>query len=392
MTNRPARNGRALLLSPVVPDPKGNGLARRAWRWAAELAADHALDILVVSSYPQSLPDRPLPGRMQIVPCNGPPIQPRRLTDWVDPDARVVEAVSSLSGPVPDRIVVFRLYLHDVARLLPQAWQARMELDCDDWEAATRLSLAGVALRHGRISTAWRRLIEAARYARVEREAFGAYKTVHVSAAEDLPRLQRLTSYRAFNVCPNLIAPEPGLTPGPPAPGNKTLFFVGTFLYPPNEDAMLWFGVTILPRLRRLVPQVRVVAAGRADEPLQRRMARDGIEYIHAPAELRQIYADCAVAIAPLRGGGGTKVKVLEAWLHARPLVVTSHAARGFDARAGQHFLVADSPRDFAQACAQLLDDPGLAASLAHEGNELVRSRYLINDPQKSDWENGLVS
>ncbi len=392
MTNRPARNGRALLLSPVVPDPKGNGLARRAWRWAAELAADHALDILVVSSYPQSLPDRPLLGRMQVVPCKGPPIQSRKLADWIDPDARVVEAVSSLSGPVPDRIVVFRLYLHDVAMLLPQAWQARMELDCDDWEAATRFSLAGLALRHGRISAAWRRLIEAARYARVEREVFGAYKTVHVSAAEDIAGLRRLTGHRALNVCPNLIAPEPDLALCPPAAGSKTLLFVGTLAYPPNEDAMLWFGAAILPRLRRLVPQVRIVAAGRADARLQRRMARDGIEYVHAPAELRQIYADCAVVIAPLRGGGGTKVKVLEAWLHARPLVVTSHAARGFEAHAGQHFLVADSARDFAQACARLLTDPSLAARLARQGNELVRSNYLISDPENTDWENGLVS
>ncbi|MGP8231290.1 MAG: glycosyltransferase family 4 protein [Methylovirgula sp.] len=391
MTDEAPRSGRAFLLSPVVPDARGNGLARRAWRWVAELAADHALEILVVSTYPQPPPDRPLPARMQIVLCGSPPIHPRKLADWIDPDAPVVKSISSLSGPVPDRIVVFRLYLHDVAALLPQAWRVRMELDCDDWESATRLSLAGLALRHGRIRTALRRLLEAARYARLEREVFGAYKTVHVSAAEDIPRLRRLTGHRALDVCANLIAPEPGLMPRPPAPGNKTLLFVGTLTYPPNEDAMLWFGAAILPRLRRLVPQVRVVAAGRADEHLQRCMASDGIEYVHAPAELRQIYADCAVVIAPLRGGGGAKIKVLEAWLYARPLVATSHVARGFEARAGEHFLVADNARDFAQACAQLLDDPGLAARLAREGNELVRSRYLINGPEKSDWENGLA-
>jgi polysaccharide biosynthesis protein PslH len=392
MTGMAPGKSRALLLSPIVPDPHGVGLARRAWRWVAELAADHALDIFVVSTYPQSPPKPPLPGRIQLLQQSTAPRHSRNLTEWLDPDAAICAAISCVDGPIPDRIVVFRLYLHDVAALLPPTWRQRLELDCDDWEAATRLSLAGLALRHRRIGRAARRLLDAVRYARIERQTFSAYKTVYVSACEDIARLRRLTGYDAFKVCPNLIAPEAGLRPRPPAPGNMTLLFVGTLAYPPNEDAVIWFGKAVLPRLRGRIPQVRLVVAGRAEKRLQDFMARRGITYIHAPAELRQIYADAAVIVAPVRGGGGTKLKVLEAWLHARPLVVTPHAARGLDARPGQHFLVADTARDFALACAQLLTDPDLAKRIADAGQTLVRSRYLINAPDLIDEENGLVS
>jgi polysaccharide biosynthesis protein PslH len=392
MTNMAPGKSRALLLSPIVPDPYGVGLARRAWRWVAELTADHALDIFVVSTYPQSPPMRLLPGRIQLVQQSTAPQHSRNLTEWIDPDATICEAILRFDGPIPDRIVVFRLYLHDVAALLPPTWRQRLELDCDDWEAATRLSLARLALRHRRIGLAARRLWEAVRYARIERQTLSTYKTVYVSASEDIARLRRLTGYAAFKVCPNLIAPEAGLQPRPPAPGNTTLLFVGTLAYPPNEDAVIWFGKAILPLLRRRIPQVHLVVAGRAEKRLQDFMAQRSITYIHAPAELRQIYADAAGVVAPVRGGGGTKLKVLEAWLHARPLIVTPHAARGLDARPGLHFLVADTARDFALACAQLLTDPDLANRLAQAGHALARSRYLINAPDLIDEENDRVS
>jgi glycosyltransferase involved in cell wall biosynthesis len=144
---------------------------------------------------------------------------------------------------------------------------------------------------------------------------------------------------------------------------------------------MLWFGAAVLPHLRRLVPDVRVVAAGRAEEGLQRRLARDGIDYVHAPRDLRPIYAGAAAVIAPLRGGGGTKLKVLEAWLHERPLVATSHAARGLAAEAGRHFLVADRPLAFARACAAVLQDRELADRLVAAGRGLLQARYRIERP-----------
>lgn len=373
--------GRALLLTHVLPDPCGVGLARRAWRWVEELSGQHALEILVVSPHQQAPPPHPLPGTVRFVHGTGRPLASRHLADWFDPDAAVAHALSGLSGPPPERIVVFRLFMHDVAACLPPAWRGRAEIDCDDWEAATRLSLAAIAFRQGRYGLARRRLSEAARYAVIERKVLPTYRRVHVAAVEDAAGLRRLTGIRHVQASLNKIAIEAGFAPTPRADGSRTLLFVGALFYPPNEDAMLWFGAAVLPHLRRLVKDVRVVAAGRAEESLQRRLARDGIDYVHAPRDLRPIYAGAAAVIAPLRGGGGTKLKVLEAWLHERPLVATSHAARGLAAEAGRHFLVADRPLAFARACAAVLQDRELADRLVAAGRDLLQARYRIEGP-----------
>ena len=380
---RRVSRGRAVLLTHIVPDPRGVGLARRAWRWATELAAEHELEILLVSPHCPLAPPHPLPGDLRIVQIARPPLASRGLADWLDPDENVAEALSSLSGPPPDRIVVFRFYLHDIAALLPPAWRRKAEIDCDDWEAATRWSLARIALRRGDIAEAWKRLAEAARYARLERDILPTYALAHVAAFEDVGPLRRLTGARHIQASPNKIVPEGGLSPVPPPAGSRTLLFVGALFYPPNEDAMRWFGKAVLPELRRLAPDVRIVAAGRAEESLQRQLARDGIDYVHAPEDLRPLYAEAAAVIAPLRGGGGTKLKVLEAWEHERALVATSHAMRGLVAQTGRHALVADRPLDFARACARVLEDGKLAARLAREGHALLLDRYLAAG---SEW------
>jgi glycosyltransferase involved in cell wall biosynthesis len=377
------RTGRTVLLTHIVPDPNGVGLARRAWRWATELADGGELEILLVS--PHQLPPLayPLPGVLRFIPLAGAPLSSHGLADWMDPDRNVAEILSGLPGPPPDRIVVFRFYLHDIAAWLPPEWRRKAEIDCDDWEAATRWSMATIAFRRGDLATAWRRLREAARYARLERAVLRSYARVHVSAFDDVRRLRQLTGARNIDASPNKIVAEAGLRPPPLRANSRMLLFVGALFYPPNEDAMRWFGAAVLPALRRLKPDVRIVAAGLADERLQRQLARDGIEYVHAPADLAPLYAEAAAVIAPLRGGGGTKLKVLEAWQHERPLVATSHAIRGVAAQSGRHALIADKPRDFARACALLLEDKDLAARLAREGGALVRELYWKDAPPR---------
>jgi len=377
----PRAEDRALLLTPVVPDPSGVGLARRAWRWAAELAAAGPLEIVVVSTHPIPPHHHALPGTLRTIRVSPPATAPRRLTDWIDPDETLARTLVDASFPPPRRILVFRLYLHDVAACLPPTWRERAEIDCDDWESATRLSLARIALRLGRWRVAWSNARGALRYAAVEREVLSAYRTVHLSAREDAERLGRGIAGTTVAVTPNLIAPVDGLVPRDPPTDGGTVLFVGTLDYLPNEDAVRWLGAAIAPRLRRLIPSVRIVVAGRAPEDLRRRMALDGIEHLSAPDDLREAYAEAGVAIAPLRGGGGTKLKVLEAWLHGRPIVATSHALRGLSAVPDRHALVADDADALATACARVLRDPLLARRLADEGAARLRAAFLIPAP-----------
>jgi glycosyltransferase involved in cell wall biosynthesis len=84
------------------------------------------------------------------------------------------------------------------------------------------------------------------------------------------------------------------------------------------------------------------------------------------------------VALNPVRAGGGTRIKAIEAFAHRRPLVSTSVGAEGLDVEHGQHLLIADAPDDFAAACLRLMREPGLAAALAERAHALCRERYAL--------------
>jgi glycosyltransferase involved in cell wall biosynthesis len=94
--------------------------------------------------------------------------------------------------------------------------------------------------------------------------------------------------------------------------------------------------------------------------------------------DLAPLYAAADVAVVPLRAGGGTRIKVLEAFAHRIPVVTTSTGIEGIAATAGEHAMVADGPAEFAAACHALLTTPELADRTAARALELVQSVYLI--------------
>ena len=302
-------------------------------------------------------------------------------------DPELVQALrDTLPAEMPDRIVVFRLYLLDVLALLPPAWRHRVELDSDDREAHARLDFARLSFRRLRPRAALRHLRGALCYIRAERRAIRQVSSLHLAAEEDADALRRLAGpgVRVF-ATPNridgpLVPPRAGGSVLPPR-----ILFVGTLGFLPNEDAALWLAEAIAPHLRRLVPDAQVTVAGLPGSArLAAALARAGVAYLGAPESLSEAYANAAVAIAPLRGGSGTKLKVLEAWQHGLPVVATSHACRGLGAIPDQDVLRADSASGLAAACGRLLIDGALAARLAANGQALLRRRFHMASPERA--------
>jgi glycosyltransferase involved in cell wall biosynthesis len=156
-----------------------------------------------------------------------------------------------------------------------------------------------------------------------------------------------------------------------------TLLFTGTLGYPPNAEAALWFAEQVLPRLDG---DVRLRIIGREPPPAVARLGeRPNVAVTGWVEDLRPELAAAAVVVAPLRSGGGTKLKVIEALAAGRPVVTTTVGAEGIDVRDGEHLLIADTPDAFAAAVRRLLEDPELAARLAAAGRERARARY--------DWD-----
>ena len=173
-------------------------------------------------------------------------------------------------------------------------------------------------------------------------------------------------------VRPDLV-PAPGL-------GDAALVFTGKMDFRPNVDAVLWFVSKILPRIRAAYPQAHLWVVGQ--QPHRRLAALRGSPAVTLTGwveDARPYIAAAAVYVAPLRMGGGTRLKLLEAMAMARAVVATRVGAEGYAVADGRELLLADDPASFATAVADLLADPGRRRALGQAGRAFVQTRY--------DWE-----
>jgi len=160
----------------------------------------------------------------------------------------------------------------------------------------------------------------------------------------------------------------------------KTVLYVGAMDWYPNCDAVDFFISAVLPLLRRQAPGVRFVVAGRgATEELRRRFARlPEVEFTGEVADIRTEIARATVCVVPLRIGSGTRLKILEAGAMAKPIVSTRIGAEGLELREGEEILLADDPRGFARAVADLLVDPLRRRALGRAARRRVEAQYSL--------------
>ncbi len=161
-------------------------------------------------------------------------------------------------------------------------------------------------------------------------------------------------------------------------PANEpTLLYLGSMDYPPNADAALWFAVRVLPIIREAVPGVRLLIVGRNPAPQVLALGvQPGIRVTGTVPDVRPYYEQAHALVVPLRSGGGTRLKILEALATGVPVVSTSLGAEGLDLRHGVDFLVADTPDALAEQTIRVLSDATLRASLAEHGRSMVTTHY----------------
>jgi glycosyltransferase involved in cell wall biosynthesis len=178
-------------------------------------------------------------------------------------------------------------------------------------------------------------------------------------------------------VVPNGVESLPALPPPTGASNECLLLFIGEMSYAPNVDAVTFFARRVFPTIRRENPSARFFVVGR--NPVDAVRALDdgsAITVTGAVPSVQPYLEKASVVVVPIRYGGGTRLKILEAMGHGRAVVSTSVGAEGIDARAEEHLLIADQPDGFAQACLRLTRDPRLRARLTAEAHRLVTTRY----------------
>jgi glycosyltransferase involved in cell wall biosynthesis len=162
-------------------------------------------------------------------------------------------------------------------------------------------------------------------------------------------------------------------------PGSVNILTLGTLHYPPNADGIRWFVREILPLIQKQVPEVTLTIIGKNPPKDFVERASQEPQSIHVTGYVPDLVPHlekAAIMVVPVRAGGGMRVRILEAFAHAIPVVTTTIGLEGIDAQPGEDVLVADSPADFAGAVTRLLRDDSLQSRLATNGRRLAEQRY----------------
>lgn len=218
--------------------------------------------------------------------------------------------------------------------------------------------------------------VEAWKLRRYERRKMPIYQACVTCSAADADFVRRDAPGITLQVIPNGVDLEQFRPSGLPRSNPPILLFVGTMYYYPNIDAVRYFFDQIYPRIRWARPDIQVQIVGHRPPPeIQRLAALPGVEVTGSVPDVRPYYERATVFIVPLRLGGGTRLKIVEAMAMGLPVVSTSVGAEGLDIHPGEDILIADDPGAFADSVLRLLSDPMLWNRLSAKGRELAR-RY----------------
>jgi glycosyltransferase involved in cell wall biosynthesis len=166
------------------------------------------------------------------------------------------------------------------------------------------------------------------------------------------------------------------------ADSSKNLVFVGSMDYYPNVEAVISFSSKVWPLIREQVPGARFTIVGANPTNGVRKLAENpGITVTGTVPDVRPYYQDALAAVVPLRTGGGTRLKILEAMASGVPVISTPFGAEGLEVTGDIDILFADSvdASSWVRHVRNLSEMSGLRASLVCTALKLVKNRY--------DWE-----
>jgi glycosyltransferase involved in cell wall biosynthesis len=361
---RALRDLRLICLAPDTVVPPANGSAARTMGLAAAVRP-YLAGVVIHSFSPTRQPPRGLTG-LDVVHL---PIPAGGL-------ARARYLAAALLGPAlgfrfPDRIDDDRTLVQLESPLLFEAAHRaglrRFVLDAhnvyQDMTAFPQASLRDRIFHH----------VTRRRQARMEAACWAQAAHVIFCSHVDRDRAERLLPGVAgkSTIVPNCVDVG-AFVPRPTSMFRRggPVVFIGTTRYPPNFFAVQEICRDVAPALPDLEFEVVGDAAwAPASFP-------PNVRFLGRVESTAQHLATAQVAIAPVRHGSGTRLKLLEYFAAGLPVVCTAKAAEGLDVEDGRHLRLVDTPREMVAAVRSLHGDPGSCAALGAAARALVEERY----------------
>ena len=271
----------------------------------------------------------------------------------------------------PDFVLIEGVALLDALRGIRQYWpDLPIVVDMHNVESTLQAEIDRSRLPHALRPLAaslhvrrWRRSEQA------DRDCAALATELWTCSEQDADLLVRLIGGPRPAVVPN---PVPEWTRGcciaGSSVGNRVLF-VGHLGYRPNKLAVNELCRDIMPRLRKRLPSAQLHVCGRRPgNRMTHLIYATGHQLTPDPPDLAPIYAGASVTALPLREGGGTRIKVIEALSVGCPIVATAKAVEGLGLTPGQQYLQAEDARAFAEALCRVLAEPSLRVDLVEAG------------------------
>ena len=156
------------------------------------------------------------------------------------------------------------------------------------------------------------------------------------------------------------------------------IMFVGGYRHPPNVDAALFYCREVVPILREKLPGVKSYLIGSNAPAAITKLAGEGIEVVGYVPRIEEWLDKCRMSVSPLRYGAGVKGKINHSMSQGLPVVATTPSVEGMHLVAGEEILVADDPKDFAEAIVRLYTDEALWTRLSVAGLANVRKHFSV--------------
>src|SRR5262249_31649543 len=211
---------------------------------------------------------------------------------------------------------------------------------------------------------------------KAERQSFRHFDRCLAVSETDAAEIKRMAPGAAVSVVRNgvdLTKFTPDFGPG----ASHLIAFTGAMDWPPNIDGATFFVREILPRIRQQNAAAHLLIVGsNPSQSLIHTLATPYVRFTGSVEDVRPYLRQARLVVVPLRIGGGTRLKILEAWALGKPVVSTTIGAEGLPAEDGKNIALADSVEAFAQRATQLLNDTRAARELGVAGRRVVEEIF----------------
>jgi glycosyltransferase involved in cell wall biosynthesis len=278
-----------------------------------------------------------------------------------------------LKGRDYDVVAFEQLFLVDLKSEVDGIPSLLIEQNIESDVAARRMQQADNPIHNLRDRLIWQRLVQ------FERHWLGQFSVCVAVSPHDADRIGELAPSVLVIIVPNGVDCAEFSAENNNRSSNTVLFF-GSLSYQPNIDALNWFCHEVWPHIHAASPEFEFEIVGlRPGRRITRLADLPGIRVTGFVPDIRQKLWSSALCVAPLRIGGGTRIKILEAMAASCPVVSTSIGAEGLEVEDGKHLQIADSQEGFVEKTIDLLRSPEKRAKLAQAGRELTVEKY--------DWQ-----